>query len=128
MDFTIEQLPAVNATLNALAAVLLVLGWAQIKLRRERAHKMLDALGVRGFDRVSGLLPGLSLSQVGSVQFQGPPAVRPVYLPILMTPRACWRPRCRFWRASRFIWDLRTGGKNIVNLPVGLFRYGFMYP
>jgi uncharacterized membrane protein YozB (DUF420 family) len=35
----IETLPHINAGLNALATALLVAGYAQIKQRRERAHK-----------------------------------------------------------------------------------------
>ena len=84
MNFTVEQLPAVNATLNALAAVLLVCGWRLIKLRRERAHKiaMLSAFGVS----VAFLACYLVYhARVGSVPFSGPPAVRAVYLMILVT-------------------------------------------
>jgi uncharacterized membrane protein YozB (DUF420 family) len=44
----IEWLPHVNATLNSLAAVLLVVGYVLIKRRRETAHKftMLACFGV----------------------------------------------------------------------------------
>jgi putative membrane protein len=44
----IEILPHVNATLNATATVLLLIGYALIKQRRERAHKwtMLSCFGV----------------------------------------------------------------------------------
>lgn len=43
-----EILPHVNASLNALATVLLVAGYVQIKLRRETAHKwtMIACFGV----------------------------------------------------------------------------------
>lgn len=45
---SVHDLPAVDATLNAVATVLLVLGYMLIKLRRESAHKwtMLAAFGV----------------------------------------------------------------------------------
>ncbi|MEX2025842.1 MAG: DUF420 domain-containing protein [Pirellulaceae bacterium] len=48
MEAAVHILPHVNASLNALATLLLVLGWALIKLRRERAHKwtMLSCFGV----------------------------------------------------------------------------------
>ena len=60
---TVEQLPAVNATLNALAAVLLVIGWLLIKTRPGAGPPQHDAHGVRRLGGVSGLLPGLSLSR-----------------------------------------------------------------
>ena len=126
MNFDVHQLPSVNATLNALAAVLLIIGWIQIKLRRERAHKisMLSAFVV------SILFLGCYLAyhyQVGSVKFQGPPAIRRVYLAILLTHvvLAAAVPVL----ASRTIYlGLRDRRANIVNLPAGPFRYGSTYP
>ena len=84
MDFHVEQLPAVNATLNATAAILLVLGWIQIKLGRERAHKylMLLAFAVSSVFLICYLTYHF---HVGSVKFTGPPAVRSIYLAILWT-------------------------------------------
>lgn len=84
MNLTVEQLPAVNATLNGLAAVLLVLGWLQIKSGRERAHKLLMYAAFA----VSIAFLGCYLVyhyHVGSIPFQGPPPVRAVYLLILLT-------------------------------------------
>jgi uncharacterized membrane protein YozB (DUF420 family) len=77
-------LPSVNAALNALAAVLLIVGWTLIKLRHERAHKitMLSAFVVSIVFLTCYLVYHY---QVGSVKFQGPPAVRVVYLLILVT-------------------------------------------
>lgn len=48
MEALIHVLPHVNASLNGLAAVLLVVGWVLIKQRREVAHKwtMLSCFGV----------------------------------------------------------------------------------
>jgi uncharacterized membrane protein YozB (DUF420 family) len=84
VNLTLEQLPAVNAALNALAAVLLVCGWRLIKLRRERAHKivMLSAFGVSAVFLACYLVYH---ARVGSVPFTGPPAVRAVYLVILVS-------------------------------------------
>ena len=84
MDFTVEDLPAVNATLNATAAVLLATGWVLIKQRRERAHKwtMLAAFAVSCVFLACYLVYH---AQVGSVRFEGPPNVRIVYLIILFT-------------------------------------------
>jgi uncharacterized membrane protein YozB (DUF420 family) len=84
MNFTVEQLPAVNATLNGLAAVLLVVGWLQIKAKKERAHRntMLTAFGVSVVFLVCYLVYHY---HVGSVKFVGPAGVRAVYLAILLT-------------------------------------------
>ena len=48
MQSLIEALPHVNASLNALATILLVIGYVQIKRRQEAAHKwtMLACFGV----------------------------------------------------------------------------------
>ena len=84
MQFTVEQLPAVNATLNALATILLVLGWTLIKTGRERAHKfaMLSAFCVSCLFLACYLVYHY---HVGSVKFQGPSGVRAVYLVILIS-------------------------------------------
>ena len=84
MPFHVEQLPLVNATLNGLAAVLLVAGWALIKRGRERAHKitMLTAFGVSCVFLTCYLVYHY---HVGSVPFTGPPVVRAAYLTILLT-------------------------------------------
>ncbi len=82
MNFSVEHLPAVNATLNATAAVLLVAGWLLIKARRERPHKwaMLTAFGVSIVFLACYLLYHF---QVGRVRFQGPANVRAFYLAML---------------------------------------------
>ena len=84
MTFSVEQLPAVNATLNALAGVLLVLGWLLIKARREQAHKrvMLSAFAVSCVFLACYLVYHY---HVGSVRFEGPSPVRTVYLCLLAT-------------------------------------------
>ncbi len=82
VNFSVEQLPAVNATLNATAAVLLVAGWVLIKTRRERLHKwaMFTAFGVSIAFLACYLIYHF---QVGSVKFQGPANVRAFYLAML---------------------------------------------
>jgi uncharacterized membrane protein YozB (DUF420 family) len=84
LNFTVEQLPAVNATLNALATVLLVCGWVLIKARRERAHKitMLTAFAVSCVFLACYLVYH---NHVGSVRFGGTGAARTVYLVILVS-------------------------------------------
>ncbi len=82
MNFGVEQLPAVNATLNAIAAVLLIVGWLLIKSGRERAHKntMLSAFAVSIAFLACYLVYHF---QVGSVKFTGPSPVREAYLTLL---------------------------------------------
>lgn len=84
MNFSVEQLPAVNATLNALATVLLVVGWLLIKTRRETAHKitMCSAFAVSIVFLACYLVYHY---HVGSVRFTGPSGVRAVYLAILVS-------------------------------------------
>lgn len=81
---SVTDLPAVNATLNATAAVLLVIGWVLIRRGRWRAHRnvMLTAVGVSALFLVSYLYYHY---QVGSVKFQGQGAVRGVYFTVLIT-------------------------------------------
>ena len=82
MDFNVEQLPAVNATLNGLSGVLLVTGWVLIKRHHERAHMwtMLVAFGVSCVFLTCYLVYHY---HVGSVPFVGPSAVRVAYLVML---------------------------------------------
>ncbi|MBX9788344.1 MAG: DUF420 domain-containing protein [Pirellulales bacterium] len=82
--FSVEDLPTVNALLNATAAVLLVVGYVLIRQGREQAHKraMLSAFGVS----IAFLACYLVYHwQVRHVPFLGPPVVRVVYLAILIS-------------------------------------------
>ena len=80
----VTDLPGVNASLNALAAVLLVVGYLFIRSGRRQAHKrcMLAAFGCSILFLVSYLYYHW---QVGSVRFQGQGIVRTVYLSLLLT-------------------------------------------
>jgi uncharacterized membrane protein YozB (DUF420 family) len=76
---SIEQLPAVNATLNATSAVLLVLAYRAIKVRRDvERHRalMLAAAVVSLLFLISYLTYH---AQVGSVRFLGRGPARTVY-------------------------------------------------
>ncbi|MBL8827633.1 MAG: DUF420 domain-containing protein [Planctomycetaceae bacterium] len=80
----IRDLPAVNATLNGLALVLLVAGYVLIKQRRETAHKwaMLAAFATSCVFLVCYLVYH---AYAGHVPFAGPANVRLVYFAILIS-------------------------------------------
>ncbi len=77
-------MPLLNATLNATAAVLLVIGFVLIRGGHKRAHQrvMLTAFGVSVAFFVSYLTYH---AQAGSKHFSGTGAVRTLYLSILGT-------------------------------------------
>jgi uncharacterized membrane protein YozB (DUF420 family) len=78
------HLPTVNASLNALAGVLLVLGFYFIRKREIEKHR---ACMVAAFScSVLFLISYLTYHyQVGSVRYQGTGTIRTVYLSILAT-------------------------------------------
>ena len=80
----VSDLPALNATLNATAAVLLTIGWILIKRGRRDAHRkvMLAAFCTSAVFLVSYLVYH---AQVGSVRFTKPGPIRAVYFSILLT-------------------------------------------
>ncbi len=81
---SVTDLPALNASLNALAAVLLVSGWVLIRQKRRDAHRacMLAALTASAAFLASYLVYHYN---VGSVPFQKQGGIRTVYLTILFT-------------------------------------------
>lgn len=81
---TVQDLPAVNAILNATSAVLLVTGFYFIRRQRIAAHRacMISALVSSALFLTSYLIYH---AQVGSVRFPGQGAARTVYLSILLT-------------------------------------------
>ena len=80
----LHHLPTVNASLNSLAAILLVAGYFAIRARRIEVHRrfMLAAFSCSVLFLVSYLVYHF---QVGSVRFQGSGPIRTVYLSILLT-------------------------------------------
>ena len=88
MSPVIESLPHLNAALNALATVLLIAGFAQIKRRQETAHKwtMLACFGVSVLFLTSYLTYHLNIPG-GSRKFPSypPDAVRYAYYGILLS-------------------------------------------
>lgn len=81
---SVTDLPALNATFNALASVCLVTGWVLIRQKRREAHRacMLAALALSAAFLTSYVIYHLN---VGSVPFQKPGLIRTVYLTILFT-------------------------------------------
>ena len=80
----IQDLPAVNASLNALAAVFLTAGYLFIRAGRRRAHErcMLTALATSTLFLVSYVVYH---ANVGSRPFGGQGVIRPIYYTILVT-------------------------------------------
>lgn len=81
---SVSQLPSLNASLNALSAILLMAGYIFIRSRYIKAHKtcMLAAFTSSIFFLVSYLVYHY---QVGSVPFKGEGGIRLVYFTILIT-------------------------------------------
>jgi uncharacterized membrane protein YozB (DUF420 family) len=80
----VHSLPAVNASLNALAAVLLVTGYVLIRRRQWIAHR--NVMTAALICSVLFLTSYLTYhAQVGSVRFPGTGTPRTVYLAILLT-------------------------------------------
>jgi putative membrane protein len=81
---TLQDLPALNASLNALSAVLLVLGYLLIRARRWQAHRnvMVAALVSSTLFLTSYLIYH---AHVGSKHFPGTGAARTLYFAILLT-------------------------------------------
>ena len=81
---TIADLPAVNATLNSISALLLVTGWILIKRGHVAQHRavMIAAVGTSVLFLVSYLVYH---AQVGSVRFTKQGTIRTIYFTILLT-------------------------------------------
>jgi uncharacterized membrane protein YozB (DUF420 family) len=81
---TISDLPALNATLNAIAATLLVYGYILIRRRRLEQHRrvMLTAFGVSALFLVSYVTYH---ANAGSRPFPGRGPIRAVYFTILIS-------------------------------------------
>lgn len=80
----VTTLPAVNATLNGISAILLVVGWVLIRQRRIEQHRlcMLAAFAVSTLFLVSYLVYH---AQVGSQPFTGQGPIRVVYFTVLIS-------------------------------------------
>jgi len=81
---TVHDLPALNATLNAISGVLLLIAYVHIRSRRIEQHRrfMIAAFITSSLFLVSYLVYH---AQVGSVPFKREGVVRPIYFTILIT-------------------------------------------
>ena len=81
---TVYDLPAVNATLNGIAAILLVIGYVLVRQRRLEQHRrvMLAAFGTSVLFLISYVVYH---ANVGSRPFPGRGPIRAVYFSILIT-------------------------------------------
>jgi uncharacterized membrane protein YozB (DUF420 family) len=81
---SIADLPTLNATLNAIAAVLLVIGYLLVRRRRFEQHRrvMLGAFGMSVLFLVSYVIYH---ANAGSRPFTGQGPIRTVYFVILIT-------------------------------------------
>lgn len=81
---TVHDLPAVNASLNALSGILLLTGYVMIRTRRIQQHRlcMIAAFITSSVFLACYLVYHL---QVGSVPFTRQGFVRPLYFTILVT-------------------------------------------
>ena len=81
---TVHDLPAVNASLNALSGILLLTGYVMIRTRRIKQHRrcMIAAFITSSVFLVCYVVYHL---QVGSVPFTRQGFVRPMYFTILIT-------------------------------------------
>jgi putative membrane protein len=84
LALTVHDLPAVNATLNGISAILLVVAYLLIRARRIDQHRrvMLAAFTTSSLFLICYLVYH---AQVGSVRFTRQGFVRPLYYTILVT-------------------------------------------
>ena len=80
----IHAFPAINATLNGTASILLLIGYSLIRRRRVQAHRrvMISAFAVSVAFLICYLIYH---AQVGSVPYQKTGVIRTLYFAILLT-------------------------------------------
>ncbi len=81
---SITDLPTLNAILNSISAILLIVGYVFIKQKNRNAHRlcMVSAFATSTLFLISYLVYHFN---VGSVKFQGQGAIRTIYFAILLT-------------------------------------------
>jgi putative membrane protein len=83
---SISQLPALNAILNSVSAILLFTGYIFIRQKKIKAHKisMISAFVTSTLFLTSYLIYHFS-KELGPTRFQGEGIIRPIYFFILIT-------------------------------------------
>src|SRR5262245_63778700 len=83
---SISQLPALNAALNSVSAILLLAGYFFIRQKNIKAHRacMISAFVTSTLFLISYLTYHFS-KDLGPTRFQGEGIIRPVYFSILIT-------------------------------------------
>ena len=86
---SISQLPALNAILNSVSAILLVTGYFFIRQKKIQAHKvsMISAFVTSTLFLTSYLIYHFS-KELGPTRFRGEGIIRPIYFFILITHTA----------------------------------------
>jgi uncharacterized membrane protein YozB (DUF420 family) len=81
---SVQDLPALNALLNAISGILLLIGFSRIRAGRRDLHRkwMLAAFAASSLFLISYVIYH---AQVGSVRFTRQGLVRPLYFTILIT-------------------------------------------
>jgi uncharacterized membrane protein YozB (DUF420 family) len=80
----VSVLPAVNASLNGVCTVLLMLGYILMRQKKIEAHRnIMVAAGVTSLLFLTSYV--IYHLQAGSVKFQGEGAARPIYFTILIS-------------------------------------------
>lgn len=84
---TLTELPAINATLNALSAILLLAGFFFIRRGEREAHRrcMLLALLSSSVFLVGYVIHKVLIVQGVNTPFSGPEELKPIYLLLLAT-------------------------------------------
>lgn len=121
---TVRDLPAVNASLNALATILLIYGYRLIRQGKREQHKrvMLSAFAVSIIFLICYLVYH---AEVGSVPYQGQGMMRVIYFMVLGThvPLAALVPVLAImsmWRAFQERFDKHRKIAKIT-LPIWLY-------
>ncbi len=105
---SISDLPAINASLNGLATVLLLVGYGLIRKKRKLAHQrvMIAACGVSVVFLACYLTYHFNTQAV--TPFRGPASIKPIYLAMLLShivlaavvPVLCGVTLYRAWRGQ----------------------------
>ena len=121
---TLSALPAVNAALNAASALLILLGWAFIRRRRIRGHR-LSMLGAIGASTLFLLGYLVYHAQHGATRFTGQGLFRTLYFLVLgshtllalaLVPLVALTLSCAL--LARFDWHARLARWTV---PIGLY-------